>query len=409
MNLELIKIDKKKSFSSIRTKLDSKKFSLQFLPESLEEFSKIKNFNFKNKRLKSAYIIDIVHNLILKYYFKKENKFNIMSTILKEKYGHLYNYYMDYLIQINIIEMISNYQSGRNARIYKINDKVLKGKINRFKNTDNILLKKYKNNVSQIEEIGIKNKLIDDDIKSKLVDDLFYVDIEFDRSIFYLDNLKNDDDDIYNRNKYSVECINDKHIFYHFDNYGRMHTNFTILKSFIRKNCLKINGSETFELDINNSQPLFLTKIIEDSETKWVDREEFDLFKYLTINGKYYQYIMQKLNISDKKYVKELTYKVLFGKNISNSKSDKVFKSLFPTIHNFIKLYKKEKGDYRILSYELQRAESNLIFNKIIRDIMNYYPDIKLVTVHDSIIIPKEYKESIQYLFNKKLSEEFNI
>ena len=124
MNLELIKIDKKKSFSSIRTKLDSKKFSLQFLPESLEEFSKIKNFNFKNKRLKSAYIIDIVHNLILKYYFKKENKFNIMSTILKEKYGHLYNYYMDYLIQINIIEMISNYQSGRNARVYKINDKV---------------------------------------------------------------------------------------------------------------------------------------------------------------------------------------------------------------------------------------------------------------------------------------------
>jgi len=118
---------------------------------------------------------------------------------------------------------------------------------------------------------------------------------------------------------------------------------------------------------------------------------------------------MQKLNISDKKYVKELTYKVLFGKNISNSKSDKIFKSLFPTIHNFIKLYKREKGNYRILSYELQRAESNLIFNKIIRDIMDYYPDIKLVTVHDSIIIPKEYKESIQYLFNKKLSEEFNI
>ncbi len=255
MNLEVIQIEEKKSFSSIRKKLESKKSSLQFLPESLEDLSKNKTFNYKNQRLKSAYLIDIVHNLILKYYFKKENKFHLMSTILKEKYGHLYNYYIDYLVDIKVLEMISNYQAGRNARVYKLNDKILKGRINRYQNSDNILLKKYRNNVSQIEEDGIKNKLIDDDIKSKLVDDLFYIEIQFDRSIFYLDNLKDNDNDIYNRNKYSVECINDKHIFYHFDNYGRMHTNFTILKSFIRKNCLLIDGDETCEIDISNSQP----------------------------------------------------------------------------------------------------------------------------------------------------------
>lgn len=409
MNLEVIQIEEKKSFSSIRKKLESKKSSLQFLPESLEDLSKNKTFNYKNQRLKSAYLIDIVHNLILKYYFKKENKFHLMSTILKEKYGHLYNYYIDYLVDIKVLEMISNYQAGRNARVYKLNDKILKGRINRYQNSDNILLKKYRNNVSQIEEDGIKNKLIDDDIKSKLVDDLFYIEIQFDRSIFYLDNLKDNDNDIYNRNKYSVECINDKHIFYHFDNYGRMHTNFTILKSFIRKNCLLIDGDETCEIDISNSQPLFLTKIILDSESKWIKQEEFELFRYLTINGKYYQYVMDYLKTSDKGSVKEMTYKVLFGKNASNSKADKVFSQLFPTIHHFIKLYKKEKGDYKILSYELQRAESNLIFNKIIKDIINNYPEIKIVTVHDSIIISKKWKDSVESIFKTKLFEEFNI
>ena len=409
MNVKVVPLSEIKGYSNIRKKLQDKKHSLQFLPQTLEDLSKNKTFNYKNQNLKVSYIVDIVHNLILKYYFKKENKFNLMSTILKEKYGHLYNYYIDYLVDNNILEMLVNYKAGGNARIYKINDKILKGPIKRYLNKDNILLKKYRNKVSQVEEAGLKNKMIDDDVKAKLVDDLFYIDIQFDRSIFYLDNLNSQDIDIYNRNKYSVECINDKHIFYHFDNYGRMHTNFTILKSFIRKNCLLINGEETYEIDINNSQPLFLTKIITDTDTKWVKEEEFELFKYLTLNGRYYQYVMDYLKTTDKGAVKEMTYKVLFGKNASNSKADKVFQELFPSIHYFIKLYKREHKDYKILAYELQRAESNLIFNKIIKEIMIYYPEIKMVTVHDSIIIPRKYKDPVESIFNAKLFEEFNI
>ena len=409
MNVKVVALIEIKGYSNIRKKLEDKKHSLQFLPQTLEDLSKHKTFNYKNQNLKVSYIVDILHNLILKYYFKKENKFNLMSTILKEKYGHLYNYYIDYLVDNNILEMLVNYKAGRNARIYKINDKILKGPIKRYLNKDNILLKKYRNKVSQVEEAGLKNKMIDDDVKAKLVDDLFYIDIQFDRSIFYLDNLNNQDIDIYNRNKYSVECINDKHIFYHFDNYGRMHTNFTILKSFIRKNCLLIDGDETYEIDINNSQPLFLTKIITDTDTKWVKEDEFELFKYLTLNGKYYQYVMDYLKTTDKGSVKEMTYKVLFGKNASNSKADKVFQELFPSIHYFIKLYKREHKDYKILAYELQRAESNLIFNKIIKEIMIFYPEIKLVTVHDSIIIPRKYKDPVESIFNAKLFEEFNI
>ena len=406
---KVIPLSSVKGYSNIRKKLEDKKNSLQFLPKSLEDLAKNKKFEYKGQTLKTTYIIDIVHNLILKYYFKKDNKFNLMSTILKEKYGHLYNFYIDYLVDNNILEMIANYRAGRNARVYKINDSILKGEIKRYSNGDRTLLKKYKNNVSQVEEAGIKGSLIDDTVKAKLVDDLFYIDIEFDKSIFYLDNLKDRDNDIYNRNRYSVECINDKHIFYHFDNYGRMHTNFTILKSFIRKNCLLINGEQTYEIDIKNSQPLFLTKIIEDSVTRWVKEDEFELFKYLTMNGMYYQYIMDYLETTDKVMVKEMTYKVLFGKNASNSKADKIFIKLFPTIHNFIKLYKREHKDYKVLAYDLQKAESNLIFNKIIKEVMNYHPEIKMITIHDSIVIPSIYKDVVNAIFYTKLYEEFNL
>jgi len=405
----VVSLSEVKGYSSIRQKLEGKKCSLQFLPQSLENLSKESTFIYKGQKLKTSYVIDITHNLILKYYFKRINRFHLLATILKEKYGHLYNYYINYLVENGILLLLSKHQKGKNSRVYAIRETVLRGKISRYNNHDRVLLKKYKNKVSQVEEGDIENSLIDRDIKSKLISDLFHVEIQFDKSIFYLDAVKESDVDIYNRNRYSVECINDKHIFYHFDNYGRLHTNFTILKSFIRKNCLLIDGMETHEIDIPNSQVLFLAKLIQDSGTKWVKSEEFELFKTLTIDGTYYQYIMDSINTKDRGQAKEITYKVLFGRNGPTSKADKTFNSLFPTIHNFIKLYKKENGDYKILAHELQRAESNLIFNKIIRHVMTLYPDIKIVTVHDSIIIPRQNKEEITAIFQTKLFEEFGL
>lgn len=395
--------------TSIRKKLKSKERTLQFLPIKMKYLVEQKNILHNNKKIKTAYLVDIIHNLILKYYFKKDNKFTLNSSILKEKYGHLYNHYISWLVDNQLIEMRTNYLAGRNSRSYSICSDVLKNKILRYSNSDTTLLKKYRNNISRVEDGDIGSELINADIKAKLVDDLFHVEIDQSAAIFYLDNLKDFDGDIYNRNVYSVECIGDKHIFYHFDNYGRMHTNFTILKSFIRKTCLLIDGEPTHEIDIKNSQPLFLTKIIENSDTKWVKPDEFELFKYLTINGIYYQYVMDATGNNDRSVVKEMTYKVLFGKNAHSCKADKVFASLFPTIHNFIKLYKKEKGDYRVLAYELQKAESSLLFNRIVNNVIEQIPDVRIVTVHDSIIVPLRYRDSIEAIFNLRLYEEFGI
>jgi len=398
------------SSDSVAKRIDDKLFSLQFLPECLYGISTIKTLEFNNVKLKTNYLIDIVHNLILKYYFKKENRFALNATILKDKYGYLYNYYINYLVTNGILILKTNYQNGVTSRIYALDENIFTDKIKRYKNLDKVLLKKYKNKFVDMIHINDTSKLslIEPIIKEKLVSDLFSVKIEYDRAIFFLDSLKHQDIDIYNRNIYSVDCINDKHIFYHFDDYGRMHTNYTILKSFIRKNCLLIDGEETCEIDIPNSQPLFLTKII-DMDSNLVDQKELLLFKELTISGTYYQYVMNQLGESNKKKVKEMTYKVLFGRNITTSKVDKNFKKLFPTIHQFIKNYKKENGDYRVLAYDLQKAESDLVFNTVIKKVMQFYPEIKLITIHDSIVIPRKYKEEVNQIFEIELRKEFNI
>lgn len=402
---EILKKNKSKVIS---TKVSDKTFTLQFLPECMYDLENIKTIEYKEFKLKTDYIIDITHNLLLKYYFKKDNRFPLNSIVLKDKYGYMYNQYINYMVDNNIIVMIKNYQTGLTSRVYALNDDIFRNKIKRYRNSDKVLIKKYKLKFVDMFDDSVKD-LIDTEVKEKLVSDLFNVKIEYDRAIFYLNSVKYHDYDIYNRNIYSVECINNKHIFYHFDSYGRMHTNYTILKSFIRKNCLLIDGEETCELDINNSQPLFLTKLIADSKSKWVNLDEFELFKQLTINGNYYQYMMDMLGETNKKKIKEMTYKVLFGRNIGHSKIDKAFKSIFPTIHNFIKLYKKEHDDYKILAYDLQKAESNLIFNKIIKRIINTYPHIKMITIHDSIVIPKKDRELASTIFHDELAKEFNL
>ena len=390
---------------TIKYRIDKKTFLLQFLPQRLEYISKTTTINHDNQSIKSSYIIDIVHNLILKTYLKKENIFSLSSLILREKYGKYYNYYMDFLIQKNILILIKEYFNGKNARIYKLNDNIFKEKINRYKNTDKIILKKYKTAVSFIEKTDISKNLIHPEIKKRLVSDLFSVKVEFEKAIFFLDETEQDDD-TYNRNKYSVECINDTHIFYHFDSYGRMHTNFTILKSFIRKNCLKIDNLNTIELDISNSQPLFLYNIIKNTPNN-IDKYEFDLFKYLVINGKLYDFINDNSPFETKKEAKQLTYRVLFGRNY-NTKEDSYFKMMFPTIYQFIKNWKKEKGDYRFLSYELQRLESDFIFNKVIKKLYSLDDEIKIITVHDSIIVNTKYKDIANIIFNKNISELYS-
>lgn len=394
----------------ISKKLKNKNNSLQFLPKLLFDVFTEKKIRFNSQQIKTSYIIDLVHTLMLKYYFKRDNTFTLNATVLKQKYGHLYKLYIDYLISRDILKLKKNYRAGVTSRIYCLNPLIFKQEIKRINNSDKFLIKKYKKKIfDNFEPINESDSSIDIHIRQKLIADLFSVTIEHERSIYYLDSLKNEDKDSYNRNLYSVESINSKHLFYHFDNYGRLHTNFTILKSFIRKNCLQIDGESTFEIDIKNSQPLFLWKLISQYNYDWIDQDELEFFKKLTISGNFYEYWGGVIGEKNRNTIKQLTYKVLFGHNRINSKADKTFSQVFPTIHRFIKFYKKECGNHKILAHDLQKAESNLIFNNIIRKINLLHPEIKIITVHDSLICQKKWNGEVKRIFDHEINREFDL
>ena len=47
------------------------------------------------------------------------------------------------------------------------------------------------------------------------------------------------------------------------------------------------------------------------------------------------------------------------------------------------------------------KMESKFIFNDVINEVYDTYPEIVLFTVHDSIIFPKSYKEKVKTIFDK--------
>jgi hypothetical protein len=396
------------------------KFLTQFIPKEFQYLLTTNKIVYKEINLKTAYLINIIHELLLKFYFNNsysniedEIKFNLWSKLLKKKYGMTYNYYIDYLVEKQFIYFVSNYYKNMKSKTYKLNVNYIQN-ITRCKTSDNILLKKYSKDYLNKSFTEINNSSIDIDIRRKLVDDLYTVQIKYQDSIDYLNDLKEKNlicDVKYQKNSLSIENINDGNLFFKFDDYGRMHTNFTILKKEIRQNYLLIENSEIEEIDIKNSQPLFLSLFLKkEINNEILKNKEFILYNNLIKNGLLYDYIMDKCSeyVKDRNEAKLLIYRVFFGKNILKIKDNELFNKLFPNIYNYIKEYKQFNNNYKTLSHELQLLESNFIFNTVIKKIYEIDKNIKLITVHDSIIFKKKDKDIVLQIFNDEMNKLLN-
>jgi len=386
-----------------------KKYLYRFIPNRFEYLINIKKIEFKSKNLKTDYIINLIHELLIKYFFSDDIdnlKINLWSLILRKKYGMNYNYYIEYLIENNYITLISDYYVNKKSKTYKLNYKDLKN-LKRVKIYDNILLKKYNKNfiLKNIDEYS--NNSIDVNVKKKLINDLYKVKIDYDNSIKYLNKLKKNnkiDENKYYKNLLSINSIKDGHLFFKFDSYGRFHTNFTILKKEIRQNFLKIDNMDLCELDIKNSQPFFLSILMKKYMKDWKEFDDVERYFFVVNDGIIYDDIIENIkNIKNKKEAKIFMYKILFGDNNLYKKNSNYFKKMYPNVYFFIENYKKNKGNYKSMSHDLQQIESDFIFNDIIKNLMKINKNINVLTIHDSIMFPCKYLNKINDLFNTKL------
>jgi len=380
-----------------------------FIPEAFDYLTKKKKIEYNNQTLKTDYLLNIIHELIMRYFIykndtiDKEIKFPLSSVLLKKKYGQLYNYYIEYLREHQFLILASDYYVGQHSRIYKLNRDLLLY-IKWVKVNDKILLKKNSKDFLKSTFLDYNKSPIPMEIRKKLVNDLYDIKIDADSALNYLKQLKKDNNisyDKYMKNTMMVENLKSDNLFFKFDEYGRMHTNFTVLKKHIRKNYLTIDGERLEEIDISNSQPLFLAVLMkQELSVNELIKPEFTRYINLVKNGLIYEELMNKCDVKDREEAKYMMFVVLFGKNGETRKYNKMFNSVFPDVFKFIRKYKSDKNSHKELSYILQNLESKFIFDKVVNHIMEVHPEIKFFTVHDSIVVPLKYKENAQKIFD---------
>ena len=292
----------------------------------------------------------------------------------------------------------------RKTRTYRLNVDIAADRV-RVAVNDKFLLKKYSREWSEKMLGDVLDSPVDPRTRSVLVDDLYHVGIKKDAAAAWLryqfesgeiDEVK------YSRNLHSVDCVDSGHLFYKFDTYGRLHTNFTVLKKHIRQNFLNIDGMCVDELDIKNSQPLFLGVLMRREGVA----VEGDVATFIdTVNsGLLYDSIVERnvCAIPDRHEAKMLVYRVLFGKNFDRCKDCHLFGDMFPSVMSFIRDYKSSRGNYKLLSHELQRLESEFIFGSVVEGIKSKFPHVRLFTVHDSIVFPSAYREEVGAVFRSE-------
>lgn len=389
-------------------RIEKQGYLYQFLPIEFKYLTKVKKIEFKDINLKTEYLINIMHELILKYYFTNDLIHNLWSSILKRKYGKYYNIYIEWLCENNFMKLVSNYYAGKKAKTYKLS--ITKLDIFKHKSTDTVLLKKHKKDYLFRTFTSIQDSPIPIDLRKILINDLYHIEIDYDKSLKWLNDKKENKEielNKYFKNLSSIDGIDTGHIFFKFDSYGRLHTNYTVLKKHIRNNYLTIDGENVTEIDISNSQPFFFAIYLKNE----IGEENFntEVKKYVECvkNGLIYDEILHTFpdKINNRNEAKILMYKILFGNNLDNKMESKLFNSLYPTIYEYIKEFKYLSDSYKSLSHELQLLESNFIFNNVVTEIKRKIPQIRLFTVHDSIIYPIKYKNDVEFIFNSYLKK----
>ena len=226
------------------------------------------------------------------------------------------------------------------------------------------------------------------------------------------------------KNSLSMDMLRDGTWFFTPDDYGRVHSNISNLNSCLRS-CIRWNNKCLVNIDICNSQPLFLGVILYDFYVNNCKLLSFILpppsslyripcdilpqdvedFIHLVEIGKIYEYIANVAGVevkNRKKFKQKIFSEILFCEDKGwVSEYSNLFESLFPNVYNFI--VELKKGDYADLAKLLQQVESNFMIDGVVGRCMREYPEMPVFTIHDSIMTTEEYVETLQNI----MLEEF--
>jgi hypothetical protein len=257
----------------------------------------------------------------------------------------------------------------------------------------------------------------------------------------HIQTLKSKHPDIFSDDEYrtllleSVRIINDKEFLGSVCNYGRVHTPYTSLLKSLRS-YLSYQDRPLVSIDISNSQPLILASLLPkcfpialpiphslphdvkpDKETAITNElpntnrdsqmpENCDIRQYVQLceQGAIYEYLMDGSAYTNRQAFKADFYKeVLFGTGKRQYQLTKEFRSKFPNVYGVIQKYKRD--DYRSLARKMQRAESKIMIDGVCYRLATEFPDIPVITIHDSIMTTSEHVATVARLITEEFAQ----
>jgi hypothetical protein len=235
--------------------------------------------------------------------------------------------------------------------------------------------------------------------------------------MYYINSTYREETDRYNSVLASATRIVNEDYFYSIDTTaGRFHNNLTNCAKGLRP-YLRINDEPLINIDIKNSQPFLSTLLLTNpgkvafftknksfalllQTLKVPHNKDVKKYIYLVINGQLYEYLMAEFSKEGlhltRPETKVQVLRILFARNRmpkdeTNRKARQIFINRFPTVHRtFSKIRGHEKGDqftnFKRFAILLQRIESHLMLQVILKRIYKELPGTIAVTIHDSIM-----------------------
>lgn len=147
------------------------------------------------------------------------------------------------------------------------------------------------------------------------------------------------------------------------------------------------------------------------------DKEDVKSYCRYVASGQFYEFLASA--ISEKGYpvpgsrkeLKGMVFQVMFTSNKfmgqENAEPKRIFSSIFPTVSKIFNRIKSVESN--VLPILLQSIESHLFLDIIAKRISLEYPNLPIYTIHDSIIILKEYQPQVLQIMQEELTNAIGL
>lgn len=200
---------------------------------------------------------------------------------------------------------------------------------------------------------------------------------------------------------YQLEQIRTGEIYSTRCDYRRFHSNFTSLSKTLRQNLKTTTNDTLTTVDIVNSQPLILGILSRDQSARARPYcDTLTAWLFWTQKGLIFEFGAEMLTeLTGRKWwrpdAKELFIPFLFDR-ICRMKSNplwQVFENDFSAVLDCIKHVKLDR--YQALAHRLQELEAEIMIDGVAAEFMRRYPDAPILTVHDELIVPIQYRDEV--------------